>query len=157
MTRIRKRARVSIPSLRDVIRPHSTYGELRRLADGMGLDVWSRTLPMGICGYYCDVDKAIVIDREQTYRLKRCAIVHELVHWSHRDGACGWLCENKAEYRTRRETAGLLIDEHEYATAETMYDADARLIANELDVTLRTVEDYRNLVLSRQCDRSRAL
>lgn len=137
----------STPSLRDAIRPHLTYGELRRLADSLGIDVWSQRLPVGVCGYYDDGNGVIVVEREQTYRRKRCALVHELVHWSHRDVRCGWLSDDRDERRTRRETARLLVDDDEYRTAEMMYDGDLCAMAMELDVTRQVIGDYRSLVL----------
>ena len=140
----------SIPSLPDVIRPRSTYGELRRLAAGLGITVWSQTLPSGDCGYYDATTDAIIIDRGQSYRAKRCTLVHELVHWSHGDVFHGSVIDSRLEHRTRRETALILIDESEYRMAELAYEGDISLMASELDVTRQIIRDYRTMILARR-------
>ena len=148
---------VSIPSFPDAIRPRSTYGELRRLAAGLGITVWSQTLPSGSCGYYDAATDAIIIDRGQSYRAKRCTLVHELVHWSHGDVFHGSVIDSRLENRARRETAGLLVDTREYEQAESMYEGESKAIAIELDVTLQIIEDYRDMVLAPMRDMMAAL
>lgn len=136
----------------DGVQPHVAYGQLRRIAAGIGLNVWSQQLPRGIAGCYDDEYKAIVIDRTMTYRRKRCALMHELIHWKHGDVTCKWAIDCRIERRTRRETSLALIDVDEYAQAENIYDGDVSMMSAELDVTRQVAEDYRILVLSRLRD-----
>ncbi|MEE8738321.1 MAG: ImmA/IrrE family metallo-endopeptidase [Bifidobacterium sp.] len=124
-----------------------TYGELRRIAASLGVRVWSRDLDDETAGYYDDVYDAIIIDRTMTYREKRCAMLHELIHWAHADSSCGWLTDTKMELRTRRETATRLISPSEYALAEYEYDGIPYSIAEELDVTMQVVRDFQKLVV----------
>ncbi|MCO6558530.1 MAG: hypothetical protein J6575_03725 [Bifidobacterium sp.] len=125
------------------------YGRMRRWTDEhCDVAVSSAMLPEGYDGYYDERERSIVIDWRLTYSQKRCAFVHELVHWSHGDCTCkGWL-GRKCERRTRRETARILIGMTEYETAENLYDGDVSHIAECLDVTGDVVRDYQNLVLS---------
>ncbi|MEE8666904.1 MAG: ImmA/IrrE family metallo-endopeptidase [Bifidobacterium mongoliense] len=141
----------------DIIHPHVTYGQLRGIAEQLGVNVWSQELPEGVAGCYDDEYHAIVIDRNMTYRRKRCALVHELIHWLHGDVACQWTIDTRIEMRTRRETAMALVALEEYAQAENVYDGDIRLIAAELDVTRQVAEDYRGMVLAPLRDECMAL
>lgn len=126
-----------------------TYSQMRYWVDDhCDVAVASAMLPEGYDGYYDDSEQAILIDWRLTYAQKRCALVHELVHWSHRDTSCdGWL-RVKCERRTRRETAGILVDTDAYGTAERMFEGDVHLIAEELEITPGVVRDYRGLVLA---------
>lgn len=54
------------------------------------------------------------------------------------------------ERRTRRETASLLLNQVEYASAENVYEGDVALIALELDVTEQVIRDFQDLVLYRR-------
>lgn len=120
---------------------HDTYGHIRMAiyAAGMDVDVESAPrLPDGMMGCYCERTHVILIDRRLPYVAKRCTLVHELVHWAHGDSRCG-----EHERRTRMETARRLIDPAEYATAEITYEADPWLMAEDLDVTVQVVKDYR--------------
>ena len=118
-----------------------TYGEMRRAVLGLPVVVASAILPGNLMGCYDRRRDVILVDRRLTYRAKRCVLVHELVHWAHGDdGEHGrGLCEARA----RRETALTLIDPAEYALAEHMYDGNPWAIADELDVTMQLLRDYR--------------
>lgn len=85
----------------------------------------------------------ILIDRRITYTRKRCALVHELVHWQHGDDTSNGCRGGKLEQRCRHETAILLINPAEYALAERMYDGNPYQIAAELNVTIQIIQDYR--------------
>ena len=85
----------------------------------------------------------ILIDRRITYTRKRCALVHELVHWQHGDDTTHGCIGGKNERRCRRETAMLLINPVEYALAERMYGDNPYQIAAELNVTIQIIQDYR--------------
>jgi Zn-dependent peptidase ImmA (M78 family) len=126
-----------------------TYGAMRSKAADLDVHIESSILPDGYCGIYDDAANTILIHRDMKYTLKRCTLVHELVHWAHRDGGCYGIMQRRAEYRTRRETAVRLISPAEYAIAEQIYEGDVFRMANELDVTKQVIEDYQNLVLSK--------
>lgn len=85
----------------------------------------------------------ILIDRRITYTRKRCALVHELVHWQHGDDTSNGCRGGKLEQRCRHETAILLINPAEYALAERMYDGNPYQMAAELNVTIQIIQDYR--------------
>lgn len=126
-----------------------TYGQMRCwAADHCDATIGSALLPPQIDGYYDDRERAIVIDRGMCYTRKRCALVHELVHWVHGDRFVNMGFALRAERRARRETASILVSEAEYATAENIYEGDVAAIAEELDVTEGVVRDYQELVLS---------
>lgn len=121
-----------------------TYGHVRMAIYSAGLDVEIRSadhLPNGMMGCYSERTRTILIDRRLPYVAKRCTLVHELVHWSHGDDRCGL-----PEMRTRAETARLLISPTEYALAERMYDGNVWRIADELEVTLSLVSDYKEML-----------
>ena len=129
------------------ITPHMTYGALRRLAERLGLDVSSDLIPGDMDGYYIASCNRIVIDRRLSYRAKRCALVHEMVHATHHD-ACRENCIGaRIERRCRRETAMILIDEDEYRTAEGEYEGEMIPMCAALDVTAQVMRDYRELIL----------
>lgn len=130
------------------IGPHTTYGDMRRYAATLGVDVCSDKLPPYRQGLYSRALNLIVVEREATYRIKRCALAHELVHWSHGDDGCDTRLYLRAERCTRRETAMMLVSPADYALAERVYESDIFRIAAELDVTRQIVDDYREMVLA---------
>lgn len=118
-----------------------TYGEMRRAVLGLPVVVASAILPGNLMGCYDRRRDVILVDRRLTYRAKRCVLVHELVHWAHCDD--GEYARGLCEARTRRETALTLVDPGEYALAERMYEGNPWAIADELDVTMQVLRDYR--------------
>lgn len=118
-----------------------TYGEMRRAVLGLPVVVASAILPGDLMGCYDRRRDVILVDRRLTYRAKRCVLVHELVHWAHGDD--GEYARGLCEARTRRETALTLVDPAEYALAERMYEGNPWAIADELDVTMQVLRDYR--------------
>lgn len=112
----------------------------------LGVRVEERRLPSGLCGFYYEPARLIVLDETMPDFQRRCTLCHELVHARYRDAGCGTHYGAKAERRARRETALRLIDPVEYASAEALCEGDAYRIACELDVTLQVVEDYRRLM-----------
>lgn len=118
-----------------------TYGQMRRAVLGLPVVVASAILPGDLMGCYDRRRDVILVDRRLTYRAKRCVLVHELVHWAYGDD--GEYARGLCEVRTRRETALTLIDQGEYATAERMYEGNPWAIADELDVTMQVLRDYR--------------
>lgn len=119
-----------------------TYGQMRRAIATKDVTVASALLPENREGCYDEATRTILIDRTMTYTQKRCALMHELVHWVHADNSC----MQRFELRTRRETALNLINPVEYVNAEVIYDDDIYQIACELDVTLRVVKDYQQVL-----------
>ena len=132
------------------IRPNMTYGELRNYAAQLGVTVFSDHLPKGVNGIYDDECQTIVIDRDVTYRVKRCTLVHELIHWLYRDDACNGHTHNKHELRTRREAATVLISPKLYQVTGDEYCGEGHLMAIDLDVTMQVLRDYKELVLDRR-------
>lgn len=118
-----------------------TYGQMRRAVLGLPVVVASAILPGNLMGCYDRRRDVILVDRRLTYRAKRCVLVHELVHWAHCDD--GEYARGLCEARARRETALTLIDPIEYALAERMFDGNPWAIADELDVTMQVLRDYR--------------
>jgi Zn-dependent peptidase ImmA (M78 family) len=138
---------MKVPDL--AITPHMTYGQMRRYADSLGISVCSRNLPKDFEGFYHAKTGMIIVDRGMTYTMKRCALTHELVHWSHNDDSCTGVMGARMEQRTRRETAALLIPQLEYATLENIYEGEPYPMAAELNVTEQVLKDYRELILDR--------
>lgn len=122
----------------------ANYGPMRMQIYAMGLPVIVESvdaLPGGMMGCYVEDVQTILIDRRIPYTAKRCTLVHELVHWLHADDHCG-----VSERRTRWETARLLVNPIEYALAEGTYDGDPWLIADDLNVTVEVILDYRQML-----------
>lgn len=103
----------------------------------------------GLCGFYFDRMRAVVIDGNMLEFQKRCTLCHELAHARYRDVNCRGVAETKTELRARRHTALRLIDQVEYASAENVYEGDVYLMACELDVTVQVINDYQCLALPR--------
>lgn len=121
----------------------TTYGQMRRQADSLDVTIASAHLPGDIEGCYDQHANMILIDRSMTYTQKRCTLLHELIHWAHKDASKRGIYGTRVEHRTRRQTALKLIDPLEYRTAEAMYEGNPYQIACELDVTLQVIQDYR--------------
>lgn len=123
-----------------------SYGQMRMALYDVAPDlhVASAWLPGKLDGIYCLATNTVLIDRRITYTRKRCALVHELVHWRHGDDTSNGCLGGKNERRCRRETAMLLINSAEYALAERMYDGNPYQMAAELNVTVQVVEDYKD-------------
>lgn len=137
----RGRITTSLPDL--PIDRRMTYGAMRRAIVGLPVTVSSAILPTGLWGCYDATTGVILIDRRLTYTAKRCTLVHELLHWQHGDTGCS-NDRSKQERRTRTQTALLLIDPIELAALERIYDDDLWSIADELNVTMQVLEDYRH-------------
>lgn len=131
------------------ITPRMTYGRMRGYAASLGVDVCNDNLPDDKQGMYVRALNLIMIERDTTYRVKRCALAHELVHWEYRDAVCGGVTGMKSERRARLLAASLLVSPAEYASAEEIYEGERLCMASELDVTVQVLDDYRELVLPR--------
>ena len=128
------------------VRAHDSYGGMRMALYHVApeLTVGSARLPGKLDGLYCLATNTVLIDRRITYTRKRCALVHELVHWQHGDDTSNGCRGGKLEQRCRRETAMLLINPSEYALAERIYGGNPYQMAAELNVTVQVIEDYKN-------------
>ncbi|TCE40330.1 hypothetical protein MCC10042_0949 [Bifidobacterium longum subsp. longum] len=87
--------------------PRMSYGQMRMALYDVAPDlhVASAWLPGKLDGIYCLATNTVLIDRRITYTRKRCALVHELVHWQHGDdtsnGCRGGNSNNDADTRPR--------------------------------------------------------
>ena len=125
------------------INRNMTYGDMRRAIIHLPVTVSSAILPDGLWGCYDASNSVILIDRRLTYTAKRCVLTHELLHWKHGDDGCS-NNRSKQERRARTQTALTLVDPAELALLEHMYDDDLWSIADELNVTMQVLEDYRH-------------
>jgi Zn-dependent peptidase ImmA (M78 family) len=116
---------------------------MRRAIIHLPVTVSSAILPDGLWGCYDASNSVILIDRRLTYTAKRCVLTHELLHWKHGDDGCS-NNRSKQERRARTQTALTLVDPAELALLEHMYDDDLWSIADELNVTMQVLEDYRH-------------
>lgn len=137
----RGRITTSLPDL--PISRDMTYGAMRRAIISLPVTVSSAILPTGLWGCYDAATGVILIDRRLTYTAKRCVLTHELLHWKHGDDGCS-NDRSRQERRTRTQTALLLIDPIELAALERIYDDDLWSIADEMNVTMQVLEDYRH-------------
>ena len=130
------------------ISPRMSYGQMRMALyqAAPDLHVASARLPGKLDGIYCLSTNTVLIDRRITSTRKRCALVHELVHWQHGDDTTHGCFGGRNERRCQRETAMLLINPTEYALAERMYDGNPYQMAAELNVTVQIVHDYMTLL-----------
>lgn len=126
-----------------------TYGDLRRYTDTLDVEVCSDILPRGVNGIYDEFTRMIIIDRTLRYTQKRCTLVHELMHWSYYDLACSPGLDVKAECRTRRLTAQVLVPGKYLDMLGDEYEGQPALIANDLNITVSVLEDYWKLVYPR--------
>lgn len=84
--------------------PRMSYGQMRMALYQVAPDlhVASARLPGRLDGVYCLATNTVLIDRRITYTRKRCALVHELVHWQHGDDTSNGCRGGKNERRCRR-------------------------------------------------------
>lgn len=119
---------------------------LRRAADE-GLTVHACRLPPGMLGCYEPDAARIWFDLGLTPAERRSVIAHELGHHHYRHRESNPRNERDAD----RFAASMLIDPDAYAALEPIHP-DAHTLADELQVTVKIIEAYRNLVLARVGD-----
>lgn len=143
-----------VTALRKALHGRPNYGPLRMSLYELApsLMVCSDHLAGDLCGAYVDEVETIIVDRRLTMDVKKCVLVHELIHWARADERCGV----GDERMVRRMTADALIDEGAYRRAEAMYEGCSAMIADELSVTQEIVEDYKKLLSIRMCRPYRA-
>lgn len=123
-----------------------TLEQLEAEAESWGVAVDSRILPDTLMGVYSHEHRLILMDSRLNCRQQRCVLAHELVHAWFRDDQCDGLFGVKAEARTRRIAARLLIGVDDYRMAEAAYSGMEYPMAESLDVTVQVLEDYRSLL-----------
>lgn len=123
-----------------------TLEQLEAEAESWGVAVDSRILPDTLMGVYSHEHRLILMDSRLNCRQQRCVLAHELVHAWFGDEWCDGLFGGKAEARTRRIAARLLIGVDDYRMAEAAYNGMEYPMAESLDVTVQVLEDYRSLL-----------
>lgn len=126
-------------------RKRNRYDDFIKEASDIGVRVHERPLTNGLCGFYFDPARAIVIDEELCDFQKRCVLCHELCHARYRDTGAAHMTL-KEETRARKETALRLIDPESYKASELAYDGDLFQMASELNVTLQVVKDFQRII-----------
>lgn len=111
------------------------------------ITIVERPLPAGVCGYYVDSQRLIVLHDKLNARQRHCTLTHELVHAAHHDTPGRKVFTERAERRARRETAKQLISEDAYITAEQLYAGNKWPMAACLNVTMQVLEDYQQLII----------
>ncbi|MBT1162871.1 hypothetical protein JS541_13810 [Bifidobacterium sp. SO1] len=123
-----------------------SYEDMLRVLENCPVHVDETVLPENVCGLYDESLRSILIDSNMIEAQKRVTLVHELFHWLHADDCCQWQGRQMAELRAQRETAMMMIPPDRYIRAEREYDGDKFQIACELEVTVRLVEIYREML-----------
>jgi Zn-dependent peptidase ImmA (M78 family) len=121
--------------------------DLLRIAADEGLTVHATRLPSGYLGFYEPDASRIWFDLGLTPAERRSVIAHELGHHRYRHRESTPRNERDAD----RFAASMLIDPEAYEQLEQIYP-DAHTLADELQVTVKIIEAYRNLVLARVGD-----
>src|SRR6218665_3225578 len=110
-------------------------------ATRLGIPVDITPLPDGILGYYLHADRRIELTTRLTPIEERCVLAHELghAHFGHTYDS------DRAERQADADAVRLLIDPADFAAAERL-NPEPRAMADELDVTVESVELYRKLL-----------
>ncbi len=116
-------------------------------ADGIGVSIFEKRLPEGLCGIYIDSQRTIIIDPTLNPTQRKCTLAHELVHAKYRDDL-RYDTRGYCERRARRETARWLVRYEDYVAAERIYEGNRFLMSNELEVTLLVLEDFTRFLLA---------
>ncbi|GAB3616040.1 hypothetical protein GCM10027416_05970 [Okibacterium endophyticum] len=122
---------------------------LIREAHRLGLSVHAAHLPDDRLGLYVPSENRIYFDLDLTPSEQRSALAHELGHAYH-----GHVCDDaRSERQADAWAAEMLVDPVAFAAAERI-NSDTHSIAEELNVTVKIIEDYRTYCLQRLGDRS---
>lgn len=90
----------------------------------MGLEVVLSDLGDGLCGYYDHATETVHINSRLSIRDRRCALVHELIHWERGDQPTDSLPVHTArEVEVEHEAARRLITFPQLIWAITYYGA----------------------------------
>lgn len=126
-----------------------TYEQMLQAVEPCSVHVTEGVLPGDVSGVYDESVSTIVIDGSMTDVQKRCALVHELLHWLHADDSCAGVGKTHEEVRVCRETAMMLVAPDAYIRAEREYDGEIYQMACELDVTVFVLKCYRRILEGR--------
>lgn len=113
---------------------------LRKLAATWG-SVCAAKLNDGMQGAWCSVYGIILLDDRLTDTQRRCVLAHEISHARHGDSGC--TADRWVERRANMEASAMLINPVEYAFAEQLYEGNALMMAQELNVMPWVVGAYR--------------
>lgn len=114
------------------------------MAATSGLEVHAVPMPPGYLGYYAPDESRIYFNLRCTPAERRAVVAHELGHAHY-----GHDCDTPAnERQADTYAATLLIDPHWYAELERI-NHDAEWIAEEMNVTVEVIQDYRRFCLRR--------
>lgn len=94
-----------------------TYEQMLQAVEPCSVHVTEGVLPGDVSGVYDESVSTIVIDGSMTDVQKRCALVHELLHWLHADDSCAGVGKTHEEVRVCRETAMMLVAPDAYIRA----------------------------------------
>lgn len=117
---------------------------LLAMAARAGLEVHAIEMPSGDLGYYAHDERRIYFNLRCTPAERRSVVAHELGHarYAH-------TCDDAADDRQADIFAAtLLVDPDAYADLEQI-DHHVEWIAEELNVTVEVVNDYRHYCLQR--------
>lgn len=117
------------------------------MAARAGLEVHAIVMPDGDLGYYAADEGRIYFNLRCTPSERRSVLAHELGH--HHYGHVGDSPAN--ERQADRFAATLLVNPVDYAELERI-NHDASWIADELNVTVGVIHDYRRFCLHRMGD-----
>jgi Zn-dependent peptidase ImmA (M78 family) len=133
--------------------PEVEYGGTGRLydpwlhAEGLGVRVIEGRLRRNRWGEYRDADRLIVLARGMTHRSQRTVLAHEVQHAITRDVLSLYgAFDNRLERRARINAAAHLICPTEYAEAERLFGPHDAYIADELNVVVEVLSDWRRFV-----------
>lgn len=113
-------------------------------AESLGLAILEATLPPRWRGAYSHKRRTIYLVKGMSNRERRCTLAHEVQHAIAGDVATDDPYINlRQEKLARRRSADCLIDLLEYFAATSNRGWVATNIAHELNVTMRTLKDWR--------------
>lgn len=102
---------------------------------------------MGWRGAYEHATRTVTMVRGMSHREARSTLAHEVQHALAGDVPSPFgLIRQRQELLARRRTAQVLIDPDEYAQAELLRGPYSAAIAHELDVTMRVVDDWQQML-----------
>lgn len=116
-------------------------------AHELGLTVVERVLPACMHGEYRHADRLVILREGLSQRAARSTLAHEIQHAiaGDRPGMPPAM-HRKAELLACRRTAWVLIDPYEYAQAEREHDGHQASMAHALNVTLKVLRDWQNMI-----------
>ena len=116
-------------------------------AEELGLTIQEVRLPARRRGEYVHADRLILLAPRMGHREARCTLAHEIQHAIAGDLPTPFgPAHMRQERLATKRAAALLIDVDEYVAAERLRDGHGPSIAHDLDVTFKTLGDWRYYV-----------